>query len=83
MSHLPTAIKEALYRTDLEEYIMKCAGWDSSKLFDMVDWEARARAGKTIKGEQRTTIFKLEFDIFATMKRRRQFEKLNDGRCPR
>ena len=62
---------------------MKCAGWDSSKLFDMVDWEARARAGKTIKGEQRTTIFKLEFDLFATMKRRRQFEKLNNGRCPR
>ena len=45
-SHLPTAIKEASYRTDLEECIMKCAGWDSSKIFDMVDWEAKARAGR-------------------------------------
>jgi hypothetical protein len=35
----------------------------------MVDGEARARAGKTIEGEQQTTIFKLEFDLFATMKR--------------
>ena len=35
------------------------------------------------KGEQWTTNFDLEFDLFATMKRRRKFEKLNDGRCPR
>ena len=45
----------------------------------MVDWEARASSDKMIKGEQRTTIFKLEFDLFATMTRRRQFKKLNDG----
>ena len=56
-SHLPTTIKEESYRIDLVEYIMKRAGWDSSKIFDMVDQEARARANQTIKGEQRTTIF--------------------------
>jgi hypothetical protein len=27
------------------------------KKFDMVDWEARARGGETIKGEQQTKIF--------------------------
>ena len=48
---------------------MKRAGRDSAKYFGMMDWEARARAGKTIKGEQQTTIFKLEFDLFATTKR--------------
>ena len=53
--------------------------WDSSEIFDMVDWEARIWAGKMIKGEQRTTILKIEFDLFATRTRRRQVQKLNDG----
>jgi len=28
-------------------------------------------------------LFKLEFDLFATMKQRRKYKKHNDGRCPR
>ena len=49
----------------------------------MLDWEqARARAGSKIKGEQRTTIFQLEFELFVTMKKRRKYEKFNDRRCP-
>ena len=50
----------------------------------MLDWEqeARARAGSKIKGEQRTTIFQLEFDLFVAMKKRRKYEKFNDRRCP-
>jgi hypothetical protein len=48
----------------------------------MVDWEARERAEKQIKGQQRTSIFKLEFDLLATMKRRKKNEKDIDSRCP-
>ena len=54
-SHLPTAIKEASYRTDLEEYVMKCAGWDSSKKY-LIKWTGKPGLAR----EQRTTIFKFK-----------------------
>jgi len=42
------------------------------------------RAGARITAiSQRMPLFKLEFDLFATMKQRRRYEKQNDGQCPR
>ena len=62
---------------------MERTGWHSQEIFDMVDWAAAARAaGKQIKGVPCTTTCKLEFDLFATMKKWRQNEKLNSGCCP-
>ena len=81
-SDLPTAIKEEVYCSEMEGFIMERTAWHSREIFDMVDWKARARAGQQIKGAIRTSIFKLEFNIFATMKKRRQNGHFNDGRCP-
>jgi hypothetical protein len=45
----------------------------------MVDWLARHRAGARVTGiSQWMTLFKLEFDLFATLKQRRKYEKHND-----
>ena len=80
--HLPTAIKEAVFRPAMVEYITTSKGRVGSR-----SCLYYGRLGSTspsrlkIKGEQRT-IVKLEFDLFATMKKRGKYEKINDGRCP-
>ena len=63
-------------------YIIARAGWEVKDVCTMVDLEAQDQAGSKIKGEQHTTIVKLKFDLFATMKKRRKYEKFNDSRCP-
>ena len=50
------------------------ARWYLREIFDMVDWAARARAGNQMKGALCSTIFKLEFDLFASMKKQRQMK---------
>ena len=82
-SYLPTAIKEAVYRPAMVEYIMARAWWEVKDVCNMVDWEVQPWAGSKIKGEQHTTIFKLEFDFFLMVKKRRKYEKFSDAwRCP-
>ena len=82
--HHPLAIREASYRELTEKYIIAKTRWDTKEVYDMVDWQARHRAGARIAGSShKTTHFKLEFDLFAIMKQHRKFEKQNDRRCPR
>ena len=77
--HHPLAIREASYRESTEKFNIAKTGWDTKEIYDMVDWQARHRAGARIAGSShKTKRFKLEFDLFATMKQRRKFEKQND-----
>ena len=62
-THLPLAIRNAMYREEMVQYIMKHAGWDTRFVFDsLVDWEARNLAWQKVRGSKKMTIFKLEFD---------------------
>ena len=68
MSHVSMAIRETSYREEFERYIITRLGWDIKEIFDTIDWPVRKRAAKKIKGTQQITLFKLKFDLFATMK---------------
>ena len=77
--HHPLAIREASYHKSTEKYIIAKTGWDTKEIYDMVDWQdwqVRHRAGsRTAGSSHKTTLFKLEFDLFATIKQCRKFEK--------
>ncbi len=77
------AIREASFRPERIQYISKNAGWLSPSIFPSVDWAARANAGTKIRREQRLTITKLEFGLFATRSCRFRFEKTGSHQCPR
>ncbi len=77
------AIREASFRQEMINYISKNAGWLSPSIFPLVDWAARANAGTKIRREQRLTVTKLEFGLFATRSRMFRFEKTGSHQCPR
>jgi hypothetical protein len=37
---LPLTIRNAVYRHEMEEYIIERAAWDRREIYDMVDWDA-------------------------------------------
>ena len=81
-THLPLAIRNAMYREEMVQYIMKHAGWDTRFVFDsLVDWEARNLAWQKVRGSKKMTIFKLEFDLLATISRRSKYNSTVDNRC--
>ena len=81
-SHIASAIKEASYRHKFIRYVTQKAGWPNKTIFHTIDWGARSRAGLHSSPGRRLTIFKLEFDLFATMSRRHKIERATDHRCP-
>ena len=82
-SHIATAIREASFRTELIQHITNKSARQSTTIFDTIDWEARSRASLSLPQGNRLTIFKLEFDLFATMSQRHKMEKHTDHQCPR
>ena len=68
--HMSRQIKEASYRQETIEYISLNAKWSSPATFNRVDWKARTIAFKKIRRNNKITIFKLEFGLFATMNKR-------------
>ena len=48
----------------------------------MVDWPARGRAGR-LSESKHLTIFKLEWNLLATMRHRSRIDRSIDNRCPR
>ena len=75
----------AIYREDMEKYIMKVlVQWDTRLLIDMVeDWEARLVASRKLRGSKKTTTFKMEFELLATLIRRSKYDNTVDNRCSR
>ncbi len=47
-SHLAIAIREASFRDEAINYIIKNAKWSSADIFNLVDWESRQNASKKI-----------------------------------
>jgi hypothetical protein len=73
-SYLAREVKEASYLQEIQEYISKNAKWNSLTTFHTVDWHSRHQAAKKLKGENKLTVFKLEFGNFATMAKRHLYE---------
>ena len=82
-SHIATAIREASFHPELIQYITNKSAWQCTTIIDTIDWEARSRASLSLPQGNRLTIFKLEFDLFATMSQHHKMEKHMDHRCPR
>ncbi len=82
-AHMSKAIKEASYRLKMIEYITTNAKGTLSSAFEKVDWGARAQASRRVKRDNRLTMIKLEFSLFATMSRRHQFDSQVCSTCPR
>ena len=80
-SHLPMAVRNAMYQEEMKKHIMKLAGWDTHFVFDMVDWEARNHAGKNFRGSKKMTIIKLEFELLATFKHRSKYDRTVNNWC--
>jgi hypothetical protein len=82
-AHLASAVKEASFRQEMIEYIIKNANWESASVFDLVDWMARGVAGRKVPQSRHLSFFKLEFGLFATMSRRHLVRSSLDHRCQR
>ena len=80
-TQLLLAIRNAMYREKMVQYIMKCAGWGTIFVFDLVDWEACNLAWQKVRGSKKMTIFKLEFDLLATFRRRSKYNRTVNNRC--
>ena len=81
-TNMSMAIRNAAYRADMEKYIIQTAGWDTSEIYDMVNWTAaRHEASKTLRGSRKMTVFKLEFHLLATFRYRSKYDKSVDNRC--
>jgi len=80
-THLPLPISIAAYHAEMEEYIIRKARFASRSFCKMVDWESRYRASLKLWGSQKNTVFKLEFDLLATLQRRNKYYKNMDKRC--
>jgi hypothetical protein len=50
-------------------------GWTSPAVFEMINWSARGRAGLRLSEDKHLTIFKLEWNILATMQHRSKFDQ--------
>jgi hypothetical protein len=66
-SHIVSAIKEASYCHKFISYVTQKAGWPNKTIFHTIDWGAHSQAGLHSSPGKQLTIFKLEFDLFATM----------------
>jgi hypothetical protein len=66
-SHIAPAFKEASYRHKFISYDTQKAGWPNKTIFHTLDWGACSCAGLHSSPGKWLTIFKLEFDLFATM----------------
>ena len=82
-SHIASAIKEASYCHKFISYVAQRAGWPNKTIFHTIDWGACSWAGLHSSPGKQLTIFKLEFDLFATMSRCHKIERATDHRCPR
>jgi hypothetical protein len=82
-AHMAKAIKEASYRKEMIAYISKNANWHDISTFYNVDWHARHLASKRVTRTSKLTIFKLEFNLFATMAQRNKMDKTVAPTCPR
>ena len=81
-THLPLAIRNAIYRDEMVHPIMKSAGWDTSFVFDLlVDWEAYNLALQKLRGSKKMTIFKMEFELLVTLPRQSKYNRSVDNRC--
>ena len=65
-SHLLTALQEASYHEEFQQYIIQKTSWETKEFYDMVDWPAWQHAGLKLGPYQKITTFKLEFDILAS-----------------
>ena len=81
-SHMAHAVKNASYQADLQAYILEQYGWTQTTS-NLIGWTAREGAGrKRQKGGCNLTLFKLEWDLLATMSQRHKFERGVDHQCP-
>ena len=82
-SHTATAIREASFCSELIQHITNKSPWQSTTIFDTTDWESCSRASLSLPQGKCLTIFKLEFDLFATMSQCHKMEKHTDHQYPR
>ncbi len=82
-AHLPKAVKEASYRSEMIQYITSNAKWTTADIFNLIDWDARSQASKRIRRDNRLSILKLEFGWFAPMSRRHLIDPQISPTCPR
>ena len=81
-SHIASAIKEASLRSEFIKYVIHQSGWQDPTVFHSIDWAVRACTSLHSSPSQHLTIFKLAFELFATMSCRHRMEKAMDHRCP-
>jgi len=81
-AHVPMAIRNAVYREKMEQYIINQAGWSTRSIFEMVDWPGCSRAGRKLSDSKRMMVFKLEFDLLAILQHRSRFDWKVNNRCP-
>lgn len=81
-AHVPMAIRNAVYREKMEQYIINQAGWSTRSIFEMVDWPGHSRAGRKLSDSKRMMVFKLEFDLLAILQHRSRFDWKVNNRCP-
>ena len=67
--HLSKSGQHGLLVICLQQLKNQCiigkTGWDTREILDMVNWESRHCASKQVKGQQSTSLLKLEFDLLA------------------
>ena len=79
-THLPLAIRNVAYRSEMEEYIIRKARFASRSFCKMVDWESRYRASLKLRGSRKMTAFNVS-DLLAMLRRRINYDKKVDNRC--
>ena len=82
-AHMAKAIKEERFKKEVIEHIVTRAKWPDASTIHKIDWVAHQSASKRIPRNNKLSIFKLEFELFATMSRRHLFEKGITDTCPR
>ena len=82
-AHLPKAVKDAMYIEEMTKYIIRNTKWEHLFTFDLVHWSGAHGARKRIRHWQKLTIFKVEFNLFATTSCRHLFNSNTKYNCPR
>ena len=83
-SHTASAIREASFCLELILHITNKSAWQSTTIFDTIDWEVYSRTSLSLPQGKHLTMFKVGwFDLFATMSQCHIMEKHTDHWRPR